>query len=327
MPYISDRRTFVKHAGLLLAGAQLAPWLKFVNAADLENAIGDTATGKIRGVVVDGIKVFKGIPYGAPTSGNNRFMPPVKPVAWTGTRDALAFGPTAPQNSDNSGTTAAGSPLQQNEDCLVLNVFTPGLNDGRKRPVMVWLHGGGFASGSGSGRILDGTSLAHTHDVVVVTLNHRLNVFGYTFLGDAMGSDFAASSSVGLLDIVAALEWVRENITQFGGDPNLVTIFGQSGGGRKVATLMSMPSARGLFQRAIIESGAVLRLTTHEDAVKYTDLLLAELGLKAGQIRELQNVPMDRLLAADAAVQRKISQREPGMVANSPMVDGKIIPS
>src|SRR5262249_24249319 len=204
---------------------------------------------------------------------------------------------TAPQTSDNSGTTAAGSPAQQSEDCLVLNVFTSGLKDGRKRPVMVWLHGGGFSSGSGSGRILDGTSLAHTHDVVVVTVNHRLNVFGYTYLGAAMGSDFAASASVGLLDLVAALEWVRDNIEGFGGDPNLVTIFGQSGGGRKVATLMSMPGAKGLFHRAIIESGAVLRLTTHEDAVRETDLLLAEVGLTAGQIHELQGVPMGELLA------------------------------
>src|SRR5262245_24990070 len=327
MAHITSRRIFLKHAGLVLAGAQVAPWVKFVNAADLENAIADTTTGKVRGVVVDGVKIFRGIPYGVSTSGRNRFMPPVKPAAWTGTRDALAFGPTAPQTSDNSGTTAAGSPAQQSEDCLVLNVFTPGLNDGRKRPVMVWLHGGGFSSGSGSGRILDGTSLAHTHDVVVVTINHRLNVFGYTFLGDAMGADFASSSAVGLLDIVRSLEWVRDNITNFGGDPNLVTIFGQSGGGRKVATLMSMPGAKGLFHRAIIESGAVLRLTTHEDAVKYSDLLLGELGLKAGQIRELQDVPMARLLAADSAVQRKITAREPGMTANSPMVDGKVIPS
>jgi para-nitrobenzyl esterase len=151
-------------------------------------------------------------------------------------------------------------------------------------------------------------------------------VFGYTYLGDAMGSDFALSSSVGLLDLVFAIEWVRDNITNFGGDPNLVTIFGQSGGGRKVATLMSMPSAKGLFHRAIIESGAVLRLTQHEDAVRYTDLLLAEAGLKAGQVRELQNVPMARLLAADAAVQKKITMREPGMTANTPMVDGKAIP-
>ena len=326
MAYISSRRTFVKQASLLVAGSHLAPWLQFVTAADLESAITDTSAGKVRGVVIDGVNVFKGIPYGAPTNGVNRFRPPVKPAGWTGTREAIAYGPTAPQTGDTSGTTAAGSPLLQSEDCLVLNVFTPGLKDGRKRPVMVWLHGGGFSTGSGSGRILDGTSLAHTHDVVVVTLNHRLNVFGYTYLGDAMGSDFAASSSVGLLDIVAALQWVRDNISGFGGDPDLVTIFGQSGGGRKVATLMSMPSAKGLFHRAIVESGAVLRLTTHEDAVKQTDLLLAELGLKSGQIRELQNVPMDRLLAADAAVQKKITLREPGATASTPMVDGRVIP-
>jgi para-nitrobenzyl esterase len=326
MPYISTRRTFAKQAGLLLAGAQLAPWVNVLGAADLENAIAETSNGKVRGVVVDGTRVFKGIPYGASTGGKNRFMPPVKAAAWTGIRDALAFGPTAPQARDNSGTTAAGSPAQQSEDCLVLNVFTPGSNGGQKRPVMVWLHGGGFSSGSGSGRILDGTSLAHTHDVVVVTLNHRLNVFGYTYLGDAMGSEFARSSSVGLLDIVAALEWVRDNITNFGGDPNLVTIFGQSGGGRKVATLMAMPGAKGLFHRAVIESGAVLRLTTHEDAVKQTDLLLAELGLKPGQARELQSVPMERLLAANAAVQKQVTLPEPGATPNSPMVDGKVIP-
>src|SRR3989441_4205095 len=191
---------------------------------------------------------------------------------------------------------------------------------------MVWLHGGGFSSGSGSGRILDGTALAHTRDVVVVTINHRLNVFGYTYLGESEGSDFVSSGAVGLLDIVASLEWVRDNIVGFGGDPNLVTIFGQSGGGRKVATLMSMPSAKGLFHRAIIESGAVLRLTTHEDGVRYADLLLGELGLKTGQARELQSLPMARLLEANAALQKKITLREPGGSANSPMVDGKVIP-
>src|SRR3954453_13177673 len=320
MLYISTRRTFAKQAGLLLAGAQFAPWVNVLGAADLENAIAETSNGKVRGIVVDGTRVFKGIPYGASTGGKNRFMPPVKAAAWTGTRDALAFGPTAPQARDNSGTTAAGSPAQQSEDCLVLNVFTPGSNGGQKRPVMVWLHGGGFSSGSGSGRLLDGTSLAHAHDVVVVTLNHRLNVFGYTDVGGAMGSDFALSGCAGMLDLVAALQWVRDNIAAFGGDPKVVTIFGQSGGGRKVATLMAMPDAKGLFHRAVIESGAVLRLTTRDDAVRYTDLLLAEIGVKPGQVRELQSVPMERLVAADAEVQKRIASREPGMTANSPVV-------
>lgn len=325
MPCDSSRRTFIRHTGLALAGAHLAPWLAYMSAAD-GDAIADTSAGRVRGLVVNGVNVFKGIPYGAPTGGRNRFMPPRKPVAWTGTRDALAFGPTAPQTGDNSGTTSAGAPAFKSEDCLVLNVYTPGLKDGRKRPVMVWLHGGGFSSGSGSGRILDGSSLARAQDVVVVTINHRLNVFGYTYVGDAMGADFALSGSAGLLDIVASLEWVRDNIDRFGGDPNLVTIFGQSGGGRKVATLMSMPSAKGLFHRAVIESGAVLRLTARADAVRYTELLLTELGLKAGQVDALQRVPMERLLEADGSVQKKLASREPGGTANSPMVDGISIP-
>ena len=287
--------------------------------------IAPTSAGKVRGTVVQDIKIFKGIPYGGTTAGRNRFMPPTKPTAWTGTRDALAFGPTAPQTVGAAAGQSDGP--AEGEDCLVLNVFTPALGDGRKRPVMVWLHGGGFSTGSGSGRILDGTNLARTGDAVVVTINHRLNVFGFTYLGEALGSDFALSGAVGMLDIVAALQWVRDNIDRFGGDPNLVTIFGQSGGGRKVAALMSMPSAKGLFHRAVIESGAVLRLTERADAVHYTSLLLAELGLKAGQVRELQNAPMARLLAANAAVIDKLTVRAPGWTANSPMVDGKALPS
>jgi para-nitrobenzyl esterase len=325
MAIISSRRTFVKQASLLLAATQAAPWLKLAAAADTDSVIADTSAGKVRGLVVQDIKIFKGVPYGGTTAGKNRFMPPTKPTAWTGTRDAIAYGPTAPQ-TNGTGSARPGIPAES-EDCLVLNVFTPALGGGRKRPVMVWLHGGGFSTGTGSSPILDGTSLARTSDVVVVSINHRLNVFGFTYLGEAAGSDFALSGGAGMLDIVAALQWVRENIERFGGDPNLVTIFGQSGGGRKVATLMSMPGAKGLFHRAIIESGAVLRLTTKADAVRATELLLAELGLKAGQARELQTVPMARLLAANAAVAGKITLREPGMTPSSPMIDGKALPN
>jgi para-nitrobenzyl esterase len=189
---------------------------------------------------------------------------------------------------------------------------------------MVWLHGGGFSTGSGSGATIQGANLAHSGNVVVVSINHRLGVLGETYVGEALGSEFATSGSVGIQDIVLALEWVRENIGHFGGDSNLVTIFGQSGGGRKVATLMSMPSAKGLFHRAI-ESGAVLRLRTQEDAIRTTNLLLAELGLKPGQAQELQNIPFEKLVAADEAVYKRFTMREPGMVENSPVIDGKVI--
>jgi para-nitrobenzyl esterase len=323
MTRASSRRTFVKQAASLLVFTQAARWVDLA-AADAGAATAVTSAGSVRGAVVGGVNVFKGIPYGGTTAGKNRFMPPTKPTEWTGTRDVMAFGHTAPQTTGTGASRGGG--LTEGEDCLVLNVFTPGLGSGR-RPVMVWLHGGGFSSGSGSGPILDGASLAHAHDVVVVTINHRLNVFGFTFLGEVADPEFALSGAAGMLDIVAALEWVRDNIDRFGGDPNLVTIFGQSGGGRKVATLMAMPGARGLFHRAVIESGAVLRLTTKEDANHATELLLAELGLTRGQVRELQTVPMAQLLAANAAVNAKLTLREPGQTANSPTVDGQAIPA
>jgi len=318
-----NRRSFFRQTSLLIAGAQAEFLSRIARAADTDSVIAETSAGTVRGVAIEDVKIFKGIPYGGTTTGRNRFMPPVKPAKWTGVRDALAYGSTAPQIVANP---LPGAP-EQGEDCLVLNVFTPSLTAGSKRPVMVWLHGGGFSTGSGSGAIIGGANLAHTGDVVVVSINHRLNVFGSTYLGELAGSDFALSGGVGMLDVIAALQWVRENIGHFGGDPNLVTIFGQSGGGRKVSTLMSMPGAKGLYHRAIVESGAVLRLSTQEDAIRYTQTLLSELNLKPGQARELQNVPVAQLLAADAAVQKKIKLPEPGETANTPMVDGKALPS
>ena len=322
------RRTFVKQAGGLLAAVQAGGGLLFAAddpSATLEYITATTATGQVRGVVDRNVKIFKGIPYGDSTAGKNRFMPPRPPTPWTGTRDALQWGLSAPQ------TVPPAKPreFEESEDCLVLNVFTPGL-DGAKRPVMVWLHGGGWANGSGSSPITAGTNLARKQDVVLVSLNHRLNVFGFTPLGHAAGADFAAAGAVGLLDIVAALQWIRDNIERFGGDPGRVTIFGQSGGGRKVAALMSMPAAKGLFHRGIVESGAILRLTDPGDAERQTALLLADLGLQPGQTRQLQAVPMERLLQANERANQKLVEqwpfREHGWAPNTPTVDGVYLP-
>ncbi len=318
------RRDFVRQVSLVAGAATLHPWTRWASAAD-DAAMLETVAGRARGTVTEGIKVFKGIPYGGDTGGKNRFMPPTKPASWTGVRDSLAYGPTAPQTIARAGGAAGNGP-RESEDCLVLNVFTPGLGDGKKRPIMVWLHGGGFSTGSGSGRTYDGVSLARNYDVVLVSINHRLNVFGFTHLGDA-GAEFAPSGEVGLLDIVAALDWVKTHAERIGGDPNLVTIFGQSGGGRKVSALMAMPSAKGLFHRAIIESGAVLRLTSREDAKRMTTALFEAAGLKYGQVRELQNLPIEQLLRANQAATGKVPAREPGGTANSPTVDGVVIPS
>src|SRR6185295_18783406 len=265
MSFERSRREFLKQGSVLAAlsaGGVLRPaWAQLQAYVEAE-----TTFGSVRGVDAAGIKTFKGIPYGASTAGKNRFMPPVDPAKWTGVRDALAYGASAPQREPGAGGAAndlavAGAGLPgESEDCLVLNVWTPAVGDGRKRPVMVWCHGGGFATGSGSSPVTDGTNLARRGDVVVVSINHRLNVLGFTSLAQLGGNEFAQSGAVGMLDIVHALKWVRANIAQFGGDTGNVTVFGQSGGGRKVATLLAMPQAKGLFHRAIIESGATLRL-------------------------------------------------------------------
>lgn len=322
-----SRRDFLKQTSLVAAASTLPLARAWPQGPRFVTA--DTMHGEIRGLYEHGIASFKGIPYGDTTAGANRFVPPRRPKPWTGVRDALDWGPSAPQREP--GVTPRVGPLAvstrdlppEGEDCLVLNVWTPGGDDAR-RPVMVWCHGGGFASGSGSSPVTDGANLARRGDVVVVSVNHRLNVLGFTFL-EALDGDFAGSGDAGMLDLVAALEWVRDNIARFGGDPDNVTVFGQSGGGRKVATLLTMPAAKGLFHRAIIQSGATLELVEREQATRVARALLGELGLTPSNLRELQRLPVDRILAAYFATVRKMNVDQMTM-GFSPTVDGRAVP-
>ena len=330
----STRREFLKYTSAFAASGSVL--LHQLRAQDAKFVIAETTYGKIRGVDNNGIKVFKGIQYGASTTGGNRFMAPAEPAKWTGVRDALQYGQSAPQSDPAApprppgALTISGRNLPaEGEDCLVLNIWTPsvesGASGGRKRPVMFWCHGGGFASGSGSSPDNDGTNLARRGDVVVVTINHRLNVLGFANLSE-FSRDFAASGDAGMLDIVQALKWVRANISEFGGDPNTVMIFGQSGGGRKVETLLAMPSAKGLFHRAIIESGAAIKVVDRDAAVRNSGLLLAKLGIEKSNVRELQQLPVEKIMAAHFAVMKEHPGIDQMTAGYSPTVDGAFLP-
>jgi para-nitrobenzyl esterase len=330
-----SRRSLMK-SSLLAGGAAAASALFGGLIPTAALALGDsskyigpvveTASGKVRGVLQAGTHTFRGIPYGASTAGSNRFMPPRKPEPWAGVRDAFENGPTAPQlgGPPNPLILNHRQPAVEGEDCLVMNIFTPGVNDNRKRPVMVWLHGGGFASGAGSAHSFDGNFLARSGDVVVVSVNHRLNIFGHLCLADAGGEKYADSGNVGLLDIVAVLEWVRDNVVHFGGNPGNVTVFGQSGGGLKISTLLAMPPAKGLFHKAIIESGSLLKGIHREDANKTTERILAKLNLQSNQVDELQKLPVDRLLSA---IDNRGSAPGTAPLNLAPVVDGRALPS
>ncbi len=300
------------------------------------NPIAETASGKIRGVTIDGVAAFRGVPYGASTSGANRFLAPRPPLPWAGVRDALEYAGQAPQSrggfpqreelADFSGT-ADSSP--ETEDCLALNIWTPSLDTGAKRPVMVWLHGGAFSFGSANSLRLQGMRLCKRGDVVLVTVNQRLNIFGHLDLSDIGGVDHAQSGNAGVLDMLAALHWVRDNIAGFGGDAGNVTIFGESGGGGKVSTLLATPSARGLFHRAIVQSGAAVRLRTRERALQLTDAVLRQLNLSRASFAELRAVPMAKLLAAiEPAIKAIGPSRWPLLdrYPFGPVVDGTLLP-
>ncbi|MGA8870506.1 MAG: carboxylesterase/lipase family protein [Candidatus Acidiferrales bacterium] len=298
-----NRRSFLGYGTAATAGLFIGGAFQQSSAQDLgcssPSAVVRTTAGRVRGIKRDKVDAFFGIPYGASTAGSGRFMPPSKPDSWTDVRDAVHFGPRSPQGPSTLIPEVAAVDRREpaGEDCLCLNVWTAGLGAG-DRPVMVWLHGGGYSQGSGAFIIYDGANLACQHDVVVVTLNHRLNVFGYLYLAELGGEKYEDSSNVGMLDIVAALEWVRDNIAEFGGDPRNVTIFGQSGGGGKVSTLMAMPSAKGLFHRGIVESASAIRGVPKDEATKSAEGYLAKLGLKPDQVDELQKLPVEKLVAA-----------------------------
>ena len=300
--------------------------------ASTTSPVADTTAGKVRGFTRSGIHTFKGIPYAATTEGQARFLPPSRPQPWSGIRSSMYYGPTCPQRpragwlNDENAFLFQWNDGQPGEDCLRVNLWTPSLEP-RKRPVMVWLHGGGWSSGSGHEQpAYNGENLSRRGDVVVVSVNHRLNLLGYMNLS-AYGARYSSSMNVGVLDLVAALEWVRDNIASFGGDPDNVLLFGQSGGGAKVSTLLSMPAAKGLFHRAVVQSGSTLRLGDPERCAKLAAAVLAELELSKATIDKIHSVPYGQLLQAEAAALKKLepdSGRRGGF-GFGPVVDGKIV--
>ena len=322
-------------SGLLASAALSAP-----GAAPVASAVVATKSGAVQGVARNGVSAFEGIPYGAPPTGDRRFLPPQPAAPWQNVLVAAGPGAPAMQLYDRPHTgSALGLQLAtvfpmrseekiDNEDCLFLNVWTPGA-DAKRRPVMVWLHGGGFAYGSGAWPIYDGANLARAGDVVVVSVNHRLNAFGYLDLAERAGAAYAHSGNAGMLDLVLALEWVRDNAAAFGGDPGNVTLFGESGGGAKVSTLLAMPAAQGLFHKAIVQSGPGVRGISREAARKVANAVLAELGLAQAEgaaLREaLRTLGASQILEATRAAQAKAG---PGFDAFplGPVVDGDVLP-
>ncbi len=318
-----QRRSFLKRSSLLATGAGVGLLLPTPHGfAQSKEAIAETAFGKVRGVTSNGVHAFKGIPYGADTAGKNRFKLAVDPEPWTGIRDALEYGPATPQSDPASGRQQDGN---ESEDCLVMNIWSRGINDGRKRPVMFWCHGGGFRSLSASSPGYDGTNLCLRGDVVVVGINHRLNLLGFTHLAELGGEEYSQSGNVGMLDIVHALRWVKNNIEQFGGDPDRVMVFGESGGGRKVATLLGMPDAKGLFHSAVIQSGATLKVSEPANATALSERVLTELNITRSSIHKLHDLSLKQIMSAYVAVTRNNDSRSFGQ-SFQPVLDENVLP-
>ena len=303
----SMRRIFLRQSLIGAGSVIVGNWLGSLALANDSGPTAETHYGKVRGTERMGVRIFKGIPYGGPTEGSGRFMPPAKPAKWVGSFDATQNGPRSPQGpgviftdprigvyfSGGRSDAAELSVQKDSENCLCLNVLTQALTG--RRPVMVYIHGGGYTSGSSLLTALS-DKFVREEDVVLVGVNHRLGVLGYSYLG-AISEKYADSGNVGQLDLIAALEWVRDNISNFGGNPANVTIFGESGGGAKVSTLLAMPKAKGLFHRAIIESGSSLRVSEKEAAAGGGKALLDRCGLSESQVDELQKLPLAKLMA------------------------------
>jgi para-nitrobenzyl esterase len=308
----TNRREFVQSLGAGAAGMTLAAPLVLSSCARPpvtqkdgqilqigDNiAVAETTYGKVRGYILRDIHYFLGIPYGADTSGENRFLPPQKPKPWTDTFPALWWGNSAPQQMEKRYANRYGAFRDQwnyddvSENCLSINVFTPGYGDGKKRPVLFWMHGGGWANGNSiEHNGYNGENLARYGDIVFCSINHRLGPMGFTDLSAVGGEKYSQSGNVGAMDLVAALQWVRDNIENFGGDPGNVTIMGQSGGGGKVCTTSTLPAAKGLVHKAVVLSGARLQLRQRELKARVGEYILKEAGLKAAQIDKLQQMP------------------------------------
>ena len=345
----TNRRNFFQTLGVGAAGLGLSsvPFISSASASSKDDnddqqlligdniAIAETKYGKVKGFILRGITCYRGIPYGADTSGKNRFMPPQPPKPWTTTLPAVWWGNTAPQLMDNRYANAYSSFVDHwnyddvSEDCLKLNIWTPAV-DAKKRPVLVWLHGGGYTNGNGIEQDgYDGENLSRKGDIVFVSINHRLGPIGFSDLSGIGGSKFADSGNVGALDMVAALEWVRDNIANFGGDPGNVTIMGQSGGGAKVCVLAAMPKAKGLFHKAVPLSGSTIKAMDQTASQKLGEYILKEAGLSASEVEKLQEMPWkDYILLANKAAQKFASENSGTGVRGgfSPVADGTNIP-